>query len=66
MTSASFMAAARTWLWLLAAVQPVPGAAPPLPIHLPTKAPAHVHAAQNRIYQAALRQGHYLLGTVHP
>ena len=66
MASASFMAAARTWLWLFAAVQPVPGAAPPLPIHLPTEAPAHVHAAQNRIYQAALRQGHYLLGTVHP
>jgi len=44
----------------------MPGTAPPLPIHLPAEAPAHVHAAQDRIYQAPLKQAHYLLGTVHP
>ena len=66
MIRASSLATARTWLWLCAAGQAVLGSASPLPIHLPAEAPAHVRAAQNRIYQAALKQAHYLLGTVHP
>ena len=60
------LAAQWAWLWWCALVQAMPGTAPPLSIHLPAEAPAHVRAAQNRIYQAALKQGHYLLGTVHP
>ncbi len=66
MTRPSPLATARAWLWLCAAGQALPGTPPPLPIHLPAEAPAHVRPAQNRIFQAALKQGHYLRGTVHP
>ena len=39
---------------------------PPLPIHLPREAPVPLRAVQSRLYRAALKQAHYLLGTVHP
>lgn len=39
---------------------------PPLPVRLPPDAPGEVRDAQSRIYQAAQKQAHYLLGTVHP
>lgn len=39
---------------------------PPLPFRLPPDAPVAVRDAQSRIYQAAQKQAHYLLGTVHP
>ncbi len=41
---------ARFEIWLCAAVEPLPGAAPPLSVHLPAEAPAHVRVVQNRIY----------------
>jgi len=53
-------------LCLGATSQAAPETAPPLPLHLPTEAPAPVRAVQDRIYRAALKQAHHLLGTVHP
>lgn len=47
-------------------VQAADDSLPSLPLRLPPKAPASVRAVQNRIYQAAEKQAHYLLGTVHP
>lgn len=41
-------------------------AAPPMPLRLPAEAPASVREVQGRIYRAAQKQAHYLLGTVRP
>jgi len=51
---------------LCAASQVAAEIPPPLPIHLPREAPAPLRAVQSRLYRAALKQAHYLLGTVHP
>ena len=53
-------------LCLCTTTQAVPVTTTPLPIHLPAEAPVPVRAVQGRIYSAALKQAHYLLGTVHP
>lgn len=37
-----------------------------IPLVLPGAAPERVRPVQDRIYRAAMRQAHYLLGTVHP
>ena len=37
-----------------------------MPLRLPSEAPDLVRAAQGRIYRAALKQAHYLRGTVRP
>ena len=53
------------FLVLANAVNPAAAATlPPMPLRLPAQAPASVREVQNRIYRAAERQAHYLLGTV--
>lgn len=37
----------------------------PLPLQMPAEAPVAVRDVQQRVYRAAQRQAHYLLGTVH-
>jgi len=39
---------------------------PPMPARLPAEAPSAVREVQRRIYGAAEKQAHYLLGSVHP
>lgn len=40
--------------------------APPMRLQLPAEGPPGVREVQSRIYHAAEKQAHYLLGTVHP
>ena len=41
-------------------------ASQPMSLRLPAEAPAPVRDVQDRIYRAAEKQAHYLLGTVQP
>jgi len=52
---------------MVLAIAAVNGAAsPPMPIQIPDQAPPMAREVQQRIYQAAQKQAHYLIGTVRP